>query len=346
MTIKKLNLVLLTAVILSLCSCNDKQNTGTKSSNEAVTRDVFAMDTYMNLKVYSDDAETVLNEAEERIYQLEKELSVTSENSDVWILDHNKKADISDDTARIIRKAVDIGSRTNGALDITLYPLVREWGFTTGEYSIPDTKRVAELLKNVGYERIKLDGNKAELPQNAEIDLGALAKGYTGDEVIDIMKSHGVSSAIVSLGGNVQALGSKPDGSSWKVAVRDPFSPEKDMCVVEISGKAVITSGNYERFFTGDDGRNYWHILDPKDGFPADNGIVSATVIGDNGLECDALSTAFFVMGLDKTMEYLADNPGNDVILVTDDRKIYYSSGLSDKFTNISDMPAEVTAID
>lgn len=348
MKIKKLNAVFLAAVALSLCSCNEKHISGTKSNNEAVTRDVFAMDTYMNLKAYGSNAEKALNEAENRITELEKTLSVTSEDSDVCKINHSdaQPVSVSSDTVTLINKALDIGTETNGALDITLYPLLKEWGFTTGEYKIPDTQTLDKFLNNVDYSRINVKGEEITLPPDVEIDLGALAKGYTGDEVIEIMKSNGVKSAIVSLGGNVQALGSKPDGSDWKVAVRDPFAPETDMCVVEISGKAVITSGNYERFFTGDDGKDYWHILDPNDGYPADNGLVSVTVIGENGLECDALSTALFVLGYDKTIDYLKQHSENDVILVTDDKKVYYSDGISEKFTNISSMPAEVISLD
>jgi thiamine biosynthesis lipoprotein len=347
MTIKKINVILL-ATFISLCSCNARKNTNDKSSDEAFTRDVFAMDTYMSLKAYGSNAEKALTEAENRITDLEKTLSVTSEGSDIWKLNHSggKSVSVSDDTIELIKKAAEVGKDTDGSLDITLYPLLKEWGFTTGEYKIPDTQKLDELLNNVDYSRISIKGEEITLPRDVEIDLGALAKGYTGDEVLDIMKENGVSSAIVSLGGNVQALGSKPDGSDWKVAVRDPFAPETDMCVVEISGKAVITSGNYERFFTGNDGKNYWHILDPNDGYPADNGLVSVTIIGKNGLECDALSTALFVLGYDKTIDYLKKHPENDVILVTDDKKVYYSDGIAEKFTNISSMPAEVIAVD
>ena len=144
----------------------------------------------------------------------------------------------------------------------------------------------------------------------------------------------------------MQALGTKPDGSDWKIAVRDPFSPEQDMCMIEVSDKAVITSGNYERCFTADDGKVYWHILDPSDGYPADNGLVSVTVIGDSGIDCDALSTALFVAGYDKAVDFLRSESSYELILVTDDKKLYYSEGLSECFTDLSDMGAEVIDLD
>lgn len=312
-------------------------------NNSPHTRDVFAMDTYMSLKAYGDNADTALSLAEKRITELEKELSVTDINSDVYVVNHadGKTVKICDDSAEIINKALEIGNKTDGCLDITLYPVVREWGFTTGEYKIPEADKLSELLKYVDFINIELNGNEITLPNNTEIDLGALAKGYTSDEVLRIMKENGVESAIVSLGGNVQALGSKPDGTDWKVGVRNPFAPDTDMCILEISDKAIITSGNYERYFIGDDGKKYWHIIDSKDGFPADNGLVSVTIIGESGLECDAYSTAMFVAGTDSAIEFYRENKSFDMILVTDDARIYYTQGLADSFTNISNMQAE-----
>ena len=224
--------------------------------------------------------------------------------------------------------------------------MLKEWGFTTGEYQIPKTEAISRILGNTGFERVQLSGNTITVPDGFQIDLGALAKGFTSDKIMDIMRKNNVSSAIVSLGGNVQAVGTKPDGSQWKVAVRDPFAPDTDMCVVEIGSKAVITSGNYERFFTGSDGKNYWHILDPSDGFPADNGLVSVTVIGDSGLKCDALSTALFVLGDGKAQDYWDANQGFDMILVTDDKRIVCTDGIADSFTNMSGMDAEVLSRD
>ncbi|MCR4795288.1 MULTISPECIES: FAD:protein FMN transferase [Ruminococcus] len=349
MSIKRNGIAIILFSFLFLYSCGKSSNSQVKNNKtDPVVRDVFAMDTYMSLKAYGNEAEQAIEDSEKRIFELENELSTTLDSSDIWKLDNSNGESISvcDDTLTLIQKAQEIGNKTDGALDITVYPVLKEWGFTTGDYKIPEKNRLSELLKNVDYNIISVKGNSVFLPENVQIDLGALAKGYTGDEIMQIMKSHGVTSAIVSLGGNVQALGSKTDGSAWKVSVRDPFDSESDMCIVDIIGKAVITSGNYERFFYGDDGNKYWHIIDPDDGYPADNGLVSVTVIGDNGLECDALSTAFFVLGYDGTIDYLRSDPKYDVILVTDDKKIYYTDGLEKSFQNISGMPAEVISVD
>ena len=345
MSLRK-NLVFTAIAAISIfCGCADKTN---NDKNIAVTRDVFAMDTYMEMKAYGKNAGPALEKAEKRIHELENELSATSDQSDIWKINHScgKETAVSDDTAVLIDKALEIGESTNGALDITIFPVLKEWGFTTQKYHIPEEYKLESLLENVDYRQIKLNDKTVSIPEKSEIDLGALAKGYTGDEIMKIFKSHDIDSAIVSLGGNVQTLGSKPDGSNWKVAVRDPFSPEKDMCVVEISDKAVITSGNYERFFTGDDGERYWHIIDPADGYPAENGFVSVTVIGENGLNCDCLSTALFVAGLGGYKEIIKGYQGYDFIFVTDDERILYTGGIKDKFQNISSMTAEVINID
>lgn len=347
MSLRKLCFISAFAAFSLFCSCSVPQK-GNSGADISAVRDVFAMDTYMNLKAYGNNAEAALDKAEKRIYELEGELSATSETSDVWKLNTSdgKTVTVSDDTARLVDKALEMGDLSGGALDITLFPVLKAWGFTTGSYRIPDDSELAMLLEKVDHRSIKAEGNSVTLPKGTEIDFGALAKGYAGDEVMQIFSEQGVTSGIISLGGNVQALGSKPDGSDWRVAVRDPFSPEKDMCIVDISGKAVITSGNYERFFTGEDGKTYWHILDPEDGCPADNGFVSVTVIGDSGVNCDCLSTAIFVAGTEGAPDIIAKFPENDFILVSSDGKIYYSSRIKDKFENLSDMTAEVIPFD
>ncbi len=332
-------LVLIVSLMILSVGCSEKTDALTKKQ-----LDIFAMDTYMNLTVYGDSAETALENASERITELEKIFSVTSENSDVWRINNSNDefVSISDDTANIISKSIEYGNLTDGNLDITIYPILKEWGFTTGNYKVPDGETLGNLLENVDYSKIMLNNNTLSIPENYQIDLGALAKGYTGDEVIDILKENGIKSAIISLGGNVQALGLKPDGSKWKIAVRNPFSPDTDMCILEIEDKVVITSGNYERFFIDNDGRKYCHIINPVNGFPAENGLVSVTVIGESGIMCDAFSTALFIMGTDSAEDFWRKNGGFDMIFVTDDGKIIYTDGLTNNLKNISSMPVEV----
>lgn len=338
--------VILGSMVLFSCS----RYTVVQNNDDTVpcSLDIFAMDTYMNLKAYGANAEKALSEAEDRIKSLEKELSVTSDSSEIFALNNSsgEAVSLSEDAVFLIEQAKLLGRDTDGYLDITVFPILREWGFTTGNYHIPDVNIIARLLKDTGFEKIITNGSSVQLPENVQIDLGAITKGYTGDEVIEIMRSKGISSCVISLGGNVQALGTKPDGTNWKVAVRDPYKPETDMCIVDIADKAVITSGNYERYFIGDDGKRYCHIIDPKDGYPADNGFVSVTVIGENGLTCDALSTALFVAGEENSADLIRKYPEYDFIIVSDKEIIYYTKGLDGHFKNTSSMAAEVMKVD
>lgn len=329
-------------LLILLTGCNSDD-----SKSEAHSKDVWAMNTYMTMTAYGKNAETALEKSAGRINSLDSLLSVTSENSDIQRINNSggEPVEVSDDTAQIIRTAVEYGDRT-GTLDITIYPVLKEWGFTTQDYKIPDNETLDRLLANVDYSAVQLDGNKVSIPEDYMIDLGAVAKGYTGDKVIAELRENGVESAIISLGGNVQALGLKPDGSEWNVAVKNPFVPDATMCIVSVGEKAVITSGNYERFFTGEDGNNYWHIIDKSDGYPANNGLVSVTIIGDSGIMCDALSTALFIAGTENAIEYYKNNGNFDMILVTDEQKILYTDGISDSFKNVSSMQAEVISVD
>lgn len=322
---------LLFLFLITLCGCANSAESSSEDTKE-YSRDIFAMDTYMYLKAYGEHADTALGYSSEQILSLEELFFVTSEKSDIWAINHSdgEPVFVSDDTIAVLNKAIEIGGKTNGALDVTIYPLLTEWGFTTDTQQVPTDDIIADKLKLIDYTKISVKGNTVQLPDNMQIDFGALAKGYTSDCVTEILKENGVKSALVNLGGNVHAVGTKPDGTLWKVGVQNPFSPSEQVCILEIADKAVITSGNYERFFTDENGRKYWHILDSADGFPADNGLVSVTIVGENGLLCDALSTALFVLGTDKAIDYWRNSADFEMILITDDEKIIYSEGLSD----------------
>ncbi|MGN0594953.1 MAG: FAD:protein FMN transferase, partial [Hominimerdicola sp.] len=249
-------LTVLSLSLAMLCGCSNTSQHSNSEITAEVTRDIFAMDTYMYLKAYGENAETALGIASERILSLEKTFSVTYENSDTWAINHadGKCVNVSTDTLKILNTAIDIGNKTNGALDITLYPILKAWGFTTDKFTIPSEKDLNELLKYVDYQKISIHNDTVQLDKEMQLDFGALAKGYTSDCVVEILKENKIESALVNLGGNVHALGVKPDGSPWKVAVKNPFSPNEELCILEISDKAVITSGNYERYFTDEDG--------------------------------------------------------------------------------------------
>lgn len=290
---------------------------------EPLERAFFAMDTVMSVKLCEGGDGTLLDAAENRVRDLEALLSVTDETSEVYALNHSGSAQLSPDAAELLAQALALCARTGGALDVSVYPILRLWGFTTGAYAVPSGDEIAALLPLVDYTQVGLDGSSAVLSPGMEIDLGSVAKGYAGDVLAAFLRQSGVTSALLDLGGNIQAVGAKPDGSPWRIGVRDPEG-EGNLGVVTAEDKAVITSGGYERYFEKD-GTRYWHILDPKTGSPARSGLASVTVVGESGLLCDALSTALFVMGRDGAVAFWRDNCSDlhfDLVLVEEDGSI------------------------
>ena len=228
--------------------------------------------------------------------------------------------------------ALDMAEKTGGALDPTIYPVVAAWGFTTDENRIPGQEELEALLENTGYEKVELTGNQIRLPEDMELDLGAVGKGYAGDLAAGLLKEAGITSALLDIGGNIQAVGSRPDGSGWRIGLRSPFG-EGQIGVLEVSDRAVVTSGNYERYFIGEDGREYGHIIDPDTGYPVDNEIDSVTIIAEEGKTADALSTSMFVKGLYGAGEYWRVHQDFDMILITEDGQVYLTEGIENSFT-------------
>ena len=336
--------ILACLIMMTSCAAENKENaqygiSDQKLSSEPSVRDLFAMDTFMTLKAYGENSDEALGKAAEAILMLEKKLSVTDEESDIWAVNHSggKSTEISTQTAEIIDYALGISELTDGALDISVYPVLREWGFTTDSPAVPEQIVIDEQLKKVDYGKIVLNDGTVCLPEYMQIDLGAAAKGYTSDLVTDILREYGIGSAVISLGGNVQTVGAKPDGSSWKIAVRDPFDENGAQTgVLSVKDKAVITSGDYERYFIGEDGKKYFHIIDPSDGYPADNGLVSVTIVSNSGLMCDCLSTAVFVMGMEKACDYWRNNKGFEMILINDSGEVYVTEGIAEDYQDSS----------
>ena len=321
-------LILFLIFILAGCAAETDIAPVAGASSKEHSGAIFAMDTYMEIKFYGD--EKLLEGAEDVIYSMEAALSVTDERSEIYAVNRDGGGEVSPETAELITRGLELCERTGGALDISVYPVVRAWGFTTGEYRVPGDSEINELLGCVDYEKIAFDGETVTLSDGMMIDLGSVAKGAASSRVVEYFRENGVKSALLNLGGNVHALGAKPDGSKWRIAVKNPVG-SGNLCVLEIEDKAVITSGGYERYFE-EDGETYWHIIDPATGYPAKSGLVSVTVIGDDGLLCDALSTSLFVMGLQNAAEFWRDSDDFEAVFVTEDGGIYVTEGLEDSF--------------
>lgn len=319
-------LFLLCIAMLTACQNSDE--------NKKVSKDIFAMDTYMTVTAYGKNAESGVNKAVDEINRLETVLSAEKQESDIYKLNETGSGTLSTDTKNIVSKALEINKTTNGAFDISIYPLMVKWGFTTQKYNVPSKNEISKLLKDVDSSKIIFDekSGNIKLKENMKIDLGGIAKGYTSNRVMQIFKECGVKSGLVSLGGNVQALGTKTDGTAWQIAIENPDKSSDYIGVVSVKDKAVITSGGYERYFEKN-GKTYHHILDPETGYPAESGVKSVTIVSDDGTLADALSTSLFVMGKEKALDYWREHKNEfDTVLVEDNGDITITGGLEKIF--------------
>ena len=291
-------------------------------------KNIFCMDTVMNIKAYGERCEEAVNASEAELVRLEKLFDRGSEESDIYAVNHGGTA-FFEDTKNIMETALGISRETDGAFDITISPIMDIWGFYGGNYNVPEEDAIKNALRSVDYRNVFFENGAVKLLNNAKIDLGGIGKGYASDKVCGILKEYGISSAMINLGGNVYAYGEKPGGGKWRVGVADPYNSGEPIVTLDVSHAAVVTSGSYQRYFERD-GKAYHHIINPKTGKPADNGIKSVTVVCKSGARADALSTALFVMGREKAEEFLENHTDIGGVTITEDRKVYYTESLSD----------------
>lgn len=324
----------LCSVVLAaaLCGCT----AGGDKKIDSDSRDIFAMDTYMTLTAYGDNCSAALDAAIAEIERLDDMFSVSNAAGELAVINENGGGIISDETADIIEASLDLYYKTQGAFDISVYPLMVEWGFTTQKYKVPGERVIETLLENVDAGKISYDASTKQLmlADGMQIDFGAIAKGYTSQRIMDIFGEYDLKCAIVSLGGNVQVYGKRYDGSRWRIAIENPDNTDDYIGVLQVEDKAVITSGGYERYFE-ENGTTYHHIIDPATGYPACSGLTSVTIVGDNGMYADGLSTALFVMGSGSAVKFWQEYGDDfDIVLVEEDGGIIISEGIADSFTS------------
>ncbi len=389
-----------------------------------VSMNVFAMDTYMTLLAYGDQAEKAVLAAAKEIHKLDDMLSTGISTSEICRINAAGSGEISGDVETLIDKSLELYDKTDGLFNIAIYPVMKVWGFPTQEYRVPSSAEIEKALKLADVPAIELiteadmkkaqkaaaaaaeevekaqeaadqaakqaaDRKKAAEEKKAagaaegktgqdqtsgeeadaeaadkaaadalksakeklaaikvpsapsvsfktkgmEIDLGGIAKGYTGDRVGEVFSRYKISSGIISLGGNVQAFGSKLNGKPWRVAVQNPESSLEYLGVLDVENKAVVTSGGYERYFE-ENGVRYHHIIDPRTGYPADSGLISATIVCDQGILADGLSTSLFIMGKDQAEKFWRESSWNfDYILEDKEGTLYVTEGIADSLT-------------
>ncbi len=294
----------------------------------------FYFNTAIVLTCYGDNAEEVLEKAMQLCGRYEKLFSRTVKNSDIWNLNHAKGQPVivSEETALLLKKAVSYAQLTDGKIDPTITPLSELWNFSGDPRGpVPDAEKIRALLPHVDYRNILIEGTSVRLadPQS-EVDLGFIAKGYIADQLKAFFLENGVKSALINLGGNVLAVGEKPDGSPFYTGIKKPFGEANETVgIVELRDRSLVSSGSYERCFE-QDGILYHHILDPSTGYPADTGLSGVTILSSSSMEGDALSTSCFLLGLEKGRELIESLPDTEALFVTDDGFVYQTSGFLD----------------
>ena len=306
-----LTVMLAMAASLSLTGCAGAGNAG-GSGKYPMSRDLYLLDTFCQLTVYEGGGGAALDAAAEALGRYDALFDYNKESSDIYRINHRTgdRVEIDAETAALLQLSEEICGISEGALEPAIRPVTWLWDFKE-EKKIPDAEALAKALLQVvhGAWHVESEDEHAEKPSPEDrkwyfvaedprvlIDVGAVAKGFVADRLRDVMAAQGVRSAIINLGGNVLCIGRKPDGSPFKIAIRDPRIDSGYEEVLEIEDGSAVTAGIYERYFE-QDGVVYHHILDPESGMPVQNGLLSVTVTGSSSGVCDALCTAIFVKG-------------------------------------------------
>ena len=343
---KRFMYALCAVVILAACGCSAEtanssaeitSSAEAQASDEAqeASQEVFAMDTYMTVTAYGSGAEEAVEKAVGEIKRLDTLLTSADEIGEVAKINANAGGQLSEDTAYLLERSLALY-----AFDVAIYPIMQAWGFIDKNFKVPSGSELEKLLEITNANDIVYDETTSEVSFKKDgmmIDFGGIAKGYISSRIMDIFQECGVESGMVNLGGNAQVKGTKTDGSKWRIAIQSPDDEGDEygmIGVIEVEDKAVITSGGYERYFK-EDGVTYHHIIDPATGKPANNGLISVTIVCADGTLADGLSTSLYVMGPDKAKEYWREHSDEfDMVLETDDHKLLVSEGLADSFSS------------
>ena len=224
----------------------------------------------------------------------------------------------------VIQRGIHWGKKTHGALDISIEPVAGLWRFDEANPAVPDPRRLAQAASLVNYEEIEIAGPRVRLKRTGmALNLGAIAKGYAVDRAMRVLENSGIKHALINSGGDLKTIGSRGDGQPWSIGIQHPRNPEKLIAAFSLSGKAVATSGDYQKYFMRGQTR-YHHILNPENGVPAME-TMSSTVIADSVVDADALATAVFVLGPEKGIELIDSLDGVECMLVSDSGAFHFS---------------------
>ena len=312
-------LALFLAIPLQSCSM---------TSANMVSKTSFVFSTVVTVTLYGTDSDELALGCFDILREIEKEISRTDPDSVLYHINKNGGGDMPEHMKAILADSLQYCDITRGCLDISIGDLTELWDFTSDEHTIPSSDEISLALEKSGLENITISGDKITIQNGCKMDLGAVAKGYAADRLREYLLENGVKNALIDLGGNILCVGEKPDVGNFKVGIKYPFK-DGTIANLSLSDKSVVTSGVYERYFY-EDNKLYHHILDPKTGYPCENGLLSVTIISDSSFVGDCLSTGCFVLGLDDGLELINSLPDVYGIFITDSYEVIMSDGLKD----------------
>ena len=338
---KKLPLILILIIVilssLHLLITNKKED---KISSTYYNLGTINEITLYNIK--KEHGKRILKECESILIDIDHKTSCQRSYSEISKINDNAGIDyvrVSDDTFKVIKEAIDFSKASNDTFDISIGPIIDFWGIGTDNAKVPTKEDIQSKLSLVNYKNILLDENTHSVKlskKNMKIDLGGIAKGYAADKIYAYLKEENLESALINLGGNIYALGTKSNNQPFSIGIQDPTKARgNSIGNIKISNKSVVTSGIYERYLEFND-KIYHHMLDPHTGYPFDNNLSSVTIVSDTSMICDALSTTTFGLGIEGGMKLIDDMDGVDAIFITKDKKVYLSKNLKGSF-NLTD---------
>ena len=351
-------LILCTALVcpmLLLTGCQNATGSDTATGKKPISINSIKLNTAVQITIYDSQDKSLLDDCLALCDKYELVFSRTNEKSELYKLNHRKNTSdkdpnadgqttpypvsgtadtwhISEDLASLLSQGLSITRESDGAFDIAIAPLTSLWDFTAEDPKAPDDADIQKVLPLCSSDGVTIDGQDITLPSDdIQFDVGAIAKGYIADRIKDYLEEQGVKHATINLGGNIQTIGTKPDGSDYNIGIQKPFDETGEpITSVKIKDKSIVTTGIYQRYFE-QDGTLYHHVLDPRTGMPCDTDLYSVSIITDSSLTADAMSTVCCLMGYQESMNVISQLDNVDAVFVTDDGNIKYSSNFQKK---------------
>ena len=317
-------------MVICLMICLMTPLTGcTRREEQPMSRMTYALSTEITISIYDSNDQNLITKCFELCGEYDRLLSRTNEESEIAQLNKLGSCEVSDETLEVIKKGLYYSELSGGAFDITIEPVSSLWDFMAEEPKLPDPDEVRNNLKRIDYTKVKIDGRRVTLQEGMGLDLGGLAKGYIADRLKEYLLSQGVKRAIINLGGNVLCIGKKSDNADFTIGIQNPQNPASIKGTVQVNDKSVVTSGTYQRTFTVD-GVSYHHILNPETGYPYDNGISSVTIICDESVDGDGLSTTCFALGIEEGCRLVESMDHVYAMFIDNEGKVKFSRGFEE----------------